>query len=143
MELKLSQKIRRISVIFITICLINIVIIFEYATDSTWNLMLGISEIFNIVFFAILFYIFFVKTKIWKFAHTPLTDLDEREVLLSGSILRKAYAIFSVVVLIILLTFSVMERPISIVLAVTLIILAHLMPVLIIAWTEKQINTNE
>ena len=80
----------------------------------------------------------YVKTGLWKFTHKSLDKLDEREVLLTSKSLRYAYSIFTIIVLGLLLSFSVIERQINIVLVVSLILVAHILPASVIAWTQKR-----
>ena len=83
----------------------------------------------------------FFKTGLWKFTHKPLNNLDEREIELTSKSLRYAYSLFTVIVLLLLLSFSVINKPLNIVLVVSLILVAHKLPVSVIAWTEKQVKS--
>lgn len=139
----MSQNLRKLGVIATITCLVLIVIIFEYAIDNTWNTILQFSIIGSALLFTILFFIFFVRTGIWKFVHIPFAKLDERERIISSKTLRIAYSIFSVTVLAILLSFTLLDRKTSIVLDVSLILFAHIIPVSIIAWSQKQIKEEE
>ena len=49
------------------------------------------------LFFVISFINLFVKTKLWKFVHTKIDDLDEREVQVIFQSLRQSYTIFAIV----------------------------------------------
>lgn len=131
---------RRTGVVFTFISLILIVLIFEYCIIKQWNTALTIIEIVLLFVFVLSFVITFIKTGLWKFTHKPFEKLDEREIALTGKSLRYAYAIITVLILIILLSFSLLNKHISIVLIASLIIFAHILPASIIAWTEKRID---
>ena len=139
MEMKKSISKRRIGVIFTLISLCSIVLTYEYykieQRDSTFIAI----EIISIIIFIVSFMLTFINTGLWKFIHKPLKNLDEREVALTSKSLRYAYAIFTVVTLMLLLYFAVTFTPLDVVLVAALILFAHLLPASIIAWTEKVI----
>ncbi|MEN8225818.1 MAG: hypothetical protein ABFS05_10735 [Bacteroidota bacterium] len=140
MELKESIRKRRIGVMLTLISLAAIASIFEYGRIEQWNIMLQITEIILFVVFVVSLVLTFLRTGLWRFTHKPLKYLDEREIALTSKSLRYAYAFFAVIVLILLLSFSLLERPVHIVIVVSLILFAHLLPAAVIAWTEKQIK---
>jgi len=139
MEMKKSISKRRIGVIFTLISLCSIVLTYEYykieQRDSTFIAI----EIISIIIFIVSFMLTFINTGLWKFIHKPLKNLDEREIALTSKSLRYAYAIFTVVTLMLLLYFAVTFTPLDVVLVAALILFAHLLPASIIAWTEKVI----
>ena len=139
MEMKKSVSKRRIGVIFTLISLCSMVLTYEYykieQRDSTFIAI----EISSIIIFIVSFVLTFINTGLWGFIHKPLKDLDEREIILTSKSLRYAYAIFTVVTLILLLYFAVTLTPLDVVLVAALILFAHLLPASIIAWTEKVI----
>jgi len=79
----------------------------------------------------------FFKTGLWQFTHKSLKMLDEREMELTSKSLRIAYAIFTVVVLALLLAIAITSVAIDVVMVAALILFAHLLPASIIAWTQK------
>ena len=139
MEMKKSVSKRRIGVIFTLISLCSMVLTFEYykieQRDSTFIAI----EIISVIIFIVSFMLTFINTGLWGFIHKPLKDLDEREIALTSKALRYAYAIFTVVTLMLLLYFAVTLTPLDVVLVAALILFAHLLPASIIAWTEKVI----
>ena len=139
MEMKKSVSKRRIGVIFTLISLCSMVLTFEYykieQRDSTFIAI----EIISVIIFIVSFMLTFINTGLWGFIHKPLKDLDEREIALTSKSLRYAYAIFTVVTLMLLLYFAVTLTPLDVVLVAALILFAHLLPASIIAWTEKVI----
>jgi len=129
---------RRLGVVVNLLSLASVVSIFEYGVIEQWNTFLKISGFTAIIIFIVSLVATFIKTGLWKFTHKPLRNLDEREIALTSKSLRYAYSIFTITVLILLLSFSIIEKPVNIVLVVALILFAHLLPSAVIAWTEKQ-----
>ncbi|MEA3445079.1 MAG: hypothetical protein U9R19_10185 [Bacteroidota bacterium] len=137
MEFKKSIRKRRIGVVITFLSLLCAVSIFEYGKTGQWNIILQIAGIISLITFLVSVGITFYKTGLWKFTHKPIEKLDEREIALTSKSLRYAYAIFTVIVLLLLLSFSLIEKPINVVLVASLIIFAHILPASIIAWTEE------
>jgi len=115
METKKAFDWIRFGVIVTFLCLLSIVLVFEYSMINGWT-----------------------KTGLWKFTHKPIRKLDEREIAVVSKSLRYGYAIFSVVVLCFFLFLSLTGNKVSIVMAGSFILFAHLIPASIIAWTEKK-----
>jgi len=138
MEQKIIISKRRLGVVVTFLTLLGVVFVFEYGVTEQWNNILKIVEIGLIIVFVISFVVTYVKTGLWKFTHKSLDKLDEREVLLTSKSLRYAYGIFTIMVLGLLLSFSVIGRPINIILVVSLILVAHILPASVIAWTERR-----
>ncbi|RLD31463.1 MAG: hypothetical protein DRI72_08910 [Bacteroidetes bacterium] len=139
MEMRKSIQKRRIGIIITLLSLIGIVLIFEYCKIAEWNMFFMVTEIVLFIIFLASFVATFIKTGLWGFIHKPLTSLDEREIVLTGKSLRYAYSIFTVATLALLLYFAVTNTPIDMVLVVSLILFAHILPAVYIAWTEKEI----
>jgi len=128
---------RRIGVVLTLLSLCAMVIIFECSKIHR-NVALFIStEIIAFVIYSVSFVLTYLKTGIWQFTHKALKKLDEREITLTSKSLRIAYCIFTVVILILLLSLAITDTPASIVLVASLILLAHILPASAIAWTEN------
>ncbi len=141
MKQEKTIKRRRFGVVITLVSLFAAAFIFEYAVNHhQWSMQLSIIEFVMLGVFLISFIFTFLKTGLWKFTHKPLEVLDEREMELTSKSLRYAYMIFSIIVLALLLAFSVLDRPLSVVLVVALILFAHLLPAAFIAWTEKNFD---
>lgn len=80
------------------------------------------------------FQLAFWKNNLWQLTHKPFNQLDEREAQVSGNATRIAYAIFTIFSLSIFVILSVLELRVSIVLAISLIYLAHILPACIIGF---------
>ena len=128
---------RRYGVVITLLSLLSTAIIFEYWKNGHLNAILKISEFISLIVLVISITITYINTGLWKFTHTSLEKLDEREVALTSKSLRYAYSIFTIIVLILLLSFSIVEKPINIVLVTSLILLAHLLPASVIIWLVK------
>ena len=139
MKMRESVEKRRIGVIFTLLSLCSMLLIFEYYKMEHGNNVILAIEIIPIIIFIASFIITFIKTGLWVFIHKPLKKLDEREIALTSKSLRFAYSIFTVVVLAILLFLAITQTQIDVVLVVSFILFAHLLPASYIAWTEKNI----
>ncbi len=139
MEMRKSIKKRRIGVIFTLLSLTSIVLIFEYFRINQSDGAIIAIEIIPIIIFIISFILTFIKTGLWAFIHKPIKKLDEREITLTSKSLRNAYGIFTVLTLIILLSFAVTNTSIDVVIVASLILFAHILPASYIAWTEKEV----
>lgn len=83
---------------------------------------------------------FYVDTGLWKHIHKKSKYLDEREAMVLTKAVRLSYTIFVVTVMLIIYAFAVIEKgPIDVVIAGSLIYIAHILPAAIIAWSEKEI----
>lgn len=112
------------------------VLIFEYCKMEERDSKIIAIEIIPIIIFIVSFNATFIKTGLWGFIHKPLKKLDEREIALTSKSLRYAYGIFTIVILILLLSLAITHTPIDVVLVASLIIFAHILPASIIAWNE-------
>lgn len=139
MELRKSIKNRRVGVILTYISLLSIVLIFEYCNIRKWTNILITIEIISIVVLLFSFVFTYLKTGLWRFIHKPLKKLDEREIVLTSKSLRYAYGIFTVIILFLLLSFEIINMSLNIVIIVSLILFAHILPASILAWTEKEV----
>ena len=139
MELRKSKRKRRSGVILTYLFLAGLVLIFEYCKNSLWTSLSIIIEIVLFLGLIICFTLFYVRTELWSFIHRPMKKLDEREIALTSKSLRYAYAIFTVVILSVLLSLALLTSTINVVMVAALILFAHLLPASVIAWTEKEV----
>ena len=80
------------------------------------------------------------KTNLWKLTHAPGSQLDERELLVVYRAISISYAVFVVIVLLLVYGFALVKRgPLDILLAGALLYLAHILPPSFLAWNEKWI----
>lgn len=126
----------KFGIILTLLSLGGIAFIFDYSQAHQWTSTLSILEIVLILCMLIGFYLSFIRTGLWSFRHRSLKKLDEREIMIISSSLRKAYAIFSVIVLCYLLFAALTEQPVSMVTAISFILFAHLLPASILGWTR-------
>jgi len=87
-----------------------------------------------------------MKTGLWKFVHTKIDKLDEREIQVTHESLRSAYSVFCVICLFLFLVGELIREYHTGLSGVSfmpivgaLIYLAHTLPASIIAWTEKEL----
>ena len=139
MKTKQIVENRRIGVVLTLISLCAMVGIFECCKINRKMNIFITTEIIAFIIFLISFSLTYLKTGLWRFTHKPLKTLDERELALTSKSLRYAYVTFTIIVLVLLLSLAIFSAKIDIVLVVSLILLAHLLPASVIAWTEKVI----
>lgn len=89
------------------------------------------------------FYPLHWKSGFWQLIHTNTSDLDERELQLAHKSLARAYSIFTVLCLVIMLLHAVLFRfsdsfnlVLTVPLVSSLIYFAHTLPALILAWNH-------
>lgn len=82
----------------------------------------------------------FWRTGLWHLSHAPFEKIDEREAQVMYEALRRSYAVFAVVCVIVLLVNAVAEMGhVPILVAAGLLYLAHTLPAAATAWSEKQV----
>ena len=130
----------RWGVILTLLSLAGVVVLFELGIRTQWTPVLMIAEIALLVILLIMFILSFMRTGLWDFSHKPLKMLDEREMEMTSKSLRIAYGLFTIFVLLLLVVFAVLNFAVSIVLAVSLILFAHMLPGMVIAFSEKSLR---
>jgi len=96
-----------------------------------------VAEIILVLIFIAGFIASAVKTGCWKYVNTSIKDLEENESIVINKALKAGYALFSLIALCLLIIFALIGKPVSIVMAVAMILLAYLIPISIIAWTNN------
>ena len=143
MELKTSKSKRRIGIIINFICLISIVFIYELIKSGIIIQKYLLLEIAPAALLIITDINYFGRTGLWKFTHKSVAKLDEREVQLSNRSLRFSYSVFTILSLSLFLIYNLLGIGINVVLIVSLIYIAHILPSYFISWTEKPIIKEE
>ncbi len=129
-----SQTNRKIGVVINMTSLLVLMIISEYTFKYDRNIVLLIIGLAALILILISFIFTYWKTRLWHFVHKPIRKLDERELQITGNLLRVAYAIFTVIALSVLLLSSLLEMQVSIITVAALIYFAHILPATVIAW---------
>ena len=139
MKKEISRKSRRFGVVINYIALILLNIFYEMIkrTDATEISTTG--AITSFILILITFIIYYYRTHIWHFIHAKIEELDEREILVIHNSLRYAYGVFAVIALVIIYLYSLSEGRVSLILAISMIYFAHILPASIIAWKEKEV----
>jgi len=115
----------------------------EYLKDYEARWPLVSSLVFLGVIFTGSFYFAYYLTGAWKFVHTPLEKLDERELKISGSTSRISYAVFTVVSLLVMLVLSLTDLQINVVFTAVFIYFAHILPSSIVSLRTRKITEQE
>ncbi len=120
------------------------VLLFYAVKILHWPLSYLLFEIGILGVFIVSFFKAFIIPKFWKTVHTSLENLDEREVQVVFNALRYAYSIFAIICLVIIYGFAIAKyQPIDVVIAGSLLYLAHSLPASIIGWNEKNISMED
>jgi len=135
--MKTKQKWIKLGIVMTFISLLSLVLVFEYCRAHGWTQTLIVLEIISIVTLILSFIYSYVQTGLWSFTHKPVDKMDEREIAMASKSLRSGYAIFTVVVLCLLLFLSLTNNNISIVMVASVIVFAHILPASVIVWKKK------
>ena len=144
MEREMTTMKRRIGVVINYLCILLVLVLFYLGKNAGWNIPLIIGVIAALAVAIVTLVVFHFRTRLWKLVHTPIKELDERELQLTDKSLRYAYSIFSITCLLILahcfynLTES-RDSAMGALVLFSLIYLAHTLPSSIIAWMEKAV----
>jgi hypothetical protein len=116
-----------------------------------WTLSLGAVSLLALLSLAISFYFTHVSTGLWVLTHTKIGNLDEREIQVTHTSLRYAYAIFGLLALVaITLLFLPMRfsfltltpggyPSLALTAYVATIYLKETLPASVIAWSEPRV----
>ncbi|MDX2442579.1 MAG: hypothetical protein QNK30_02155 [Bacteroidales bacterium] len=116
-----------------------LIIVFEILKNTGQNNWLVLLEIALLAIAIASFIYTFANTGLFKFTHTKYSSLDEREVQLINRALRYSYSIFTILVLVIIYVYAIIENgPIGVVIAAGLLYFAHILPAGILGWTQKR-----
>ncbi|MDP8239479.1 MAG: hypothetical protein P9X24_10350 [Candidatus Hatepunaea meridiana] len=143
MRKKISKTKRRLGVIVNYLSLIIVVILFYIVKHEGWHNLMITGMFAALLLTVITFITVHLKTGLWKFVHTKIEQLDEREIQVTHESLRYSYSILSVILLVIIFIMSLAATGNDVlgpVLPTSLIYLAHTLPSSVIAWTENEIS---
>jgi hypothetical protein len=120
------------------ISLALIIMSYYIGKHFNWPLITILIELVFILLFIISFTRAFIKTKLWNLVHSPEKKLDEREIQIVLNSLRISYSIFTIFCLIIMYGFALMaSEPVDVLIAGTLLYMAHTLPAAVVGWNEK------
>jgi len=140
MKLQSSKNSRRIWVCINYLSVIVLLTIFYFTKQTGLDKTFLLFELVPLGCIILSFWFAYGKTRVWKLTHASSHKLDERQVQIVYKALSRSYTIFIILVLVLIYFFSLSELgPIDVILAASLIYLAHILPGSILAWTEKEI----
>ena len=129
---------------YLFLVVMNVCFYFVYHNRDMTHLVDALG-VLSLALVGITFYKVHMQSGLWKLTHQNVDDLDERETQLTYHALRYAYAWFTVICLVLLMSHAVFYRlipaisfVITVPLAGSLIYLAHTLPASILAWTETE-----
>ena len=142
MKRNISKTKRRLGVIVNYMALILAVFIFEMVKYGmglpgwTGLVLIGILLIVLIISFTYTY----GMTGLWRLTHKKTENLDEREIQVVTNSIKISYSIFTILVILVIYLFAVLGMgPFDVVIAATLLYLAHILPTSILAWAEKEV----
>ena len=143
---EISKPTRRVGVLVNYGALVILLALFYIANINGITIWLALGGVATFLAIIISFILVHMRTKLWKFTHTNIDDLDERQVYITHESLRNSYGIFSVVCLSLILAAELirewsagsLDLPFLPIFA-ALIYLAHTLPSSIIAWRESEV----
>ncbi len=131
---------RRINIILNYVMLVSILSFFQLLKCQNFTVWMIISMLASLILFVITFINSYKKTDVWRLIHKPSKDLDERENQFVLKVTRIAYAIFTIIaILIIYIQLLIKIDCINVINAAGLIYFAHILPCSIAAWSMKQV----
>jgi len=122
------------------VSLILMLVIFYAVLWFGLNKIFIIVEVIPLLAIIISFNFAFKRSGLWKLIHRSQKTLDERELQIVHKAIKNSYTIFVIISLALIILFAVAEgRPIDMLLATSLIYLAHTLPAAVIAFSEEEI----
>jgi len=133
---------RRTGVLINYIALIMVLIFFEltkYGIGIPHWAGFSLIGVFLLILIISFVYVY-VKSGLWRLTHKKTKNLDEREIQVVTHAIRISYTIFVITVIVMVYLFAILGiGAIDVVIAATLLYLAHIIPTSILAWTEKEV----
>ena len=142
MDIRRSKSQRRVGVVVNFASVVLFLIIYYAGMNLGWSAVLLAAGVLATLAIALgSFIVVHVSTGLWKLGHSSIDTLDERQIQVTHEALRHAYATFTVIALAIIgfnaIAGSHGHYVFDVVLPVTLIYVAHVLPASIIAWRER------
>jgi len=138
MEKSNSANRIKLVIVFNAMSILAIVILFELLKFTENKIWLAGLEFLLVITALITFYNAYWQTGLWRLSHTKTEKLDEREIQLVSDSLRVSYSVFTIVTILIIYAFAVIEKgPIDVVIAAGLLYFAHILPTALLGWTGR------
>lgn len=138
MEKSTSANRIKLVIVFNAMSILAIVTLFELLKFAENKIWLAGLELILVITALITFYNAYWQTGLWRLSHTKTEKLDEREMQLVSDSLRVSYSVFTIVTILIIYAFAVIEKgAIDVVIAAGLLYFAHILPTALLGWTRK------
>jgi hypothetical protein len=137
-----SRSKRRAGVLVNIAGLVSFFVCFFAGDLIGWPVWLIVAMAVLMVVVVLTFVTTFWRTRLWHLVHRKSELLDERELHVVYRAVNGSYAVFSVlclILLLVLLQFEPAVPPAGKVLLAGLIYLAHMLPAMFVAWTEREV----
>ena len=83
--------------------LVLVIVMFYWADHSDLAAPVAIAGLAALILLVISFVVVYARTGLWKFVHTKVEKLDERQMLVTYESLRHSYTVFAVICLLVFL----------------------------------------
>ena len=140
MRINKNRKSRRYWVLLNLAALSFSVAVFELLKEvsSIDKTILWIFLAVLLLLFIASFILAFGVTGVWRLTHAKFANLDERQMMIISNAIRISYTVFTVLVILVIYLYAMLEKgPIDVVMAASMLYLAHILPGAILAWHEK------
>jgi hypothetical protein len=110
--------------------------------SSGWTAATRVCFWISVLIVLVTFYPLHIRTGLWQLVHTRVDRMDEREIQQTLESLRRAYVVFSIFTLLVILVsaiFSISGQTLQLVIFWVLLYLAHTLPSSILAWTLTRV----
>ena len=135
---------RRIGVVLNLLSLFLFLVFYYAGRALGWDRLLLIGGVsVCLAVWLVSFITVHVRTGLWKFVHTRVDDLDERQAQVAHEALRYSYATFTVICLLIMFFNATTgyrgHYMFDAILPASLLYVAHILPSSVLAWREKEV----
>jgi len=146
MDAVISQSKRKMWVILNYASLVLVIVMFYWADQTDLTAPVAIAGLASLILLIASFIVVYARTGLWKFVHTKVEKLDERQMLVTYESLRHSYGLFAIVCLLVFLLAELIVHEFGggyklalMPVIAALIYLAHVLPASVLAWTEREI----
>ncbi len=128
------MKKRKIGISLNLLSCIALITLFEYGVVKGLSIYLIIILLSLAILMFTTYFFSIIASGSWKFVHKKPSQMDERELSQNKDVIQLSYSIFSIFILLSLLSMHLLSYPISMPIIASYIYLAHIIPSAIAGW---------
>ncbi|MCD6345983.1 MAG: hypothetical protein J7L96_01040 [Bacteroidales bacterium] len=133
---KRKNNLQKISIVVHLISLLGLMSCFEFRSQlGSW---FELTSAISLGLWMLSFYFSFNKTGLWKFTHTKVRDLDERELIVTSKAIRFGYSVLAIVTAILLFIYALTPIQAHVFVAAIILYLAHVLPAVYLGWKGEE-----